>query len=255
MYGLPVNHTALQERGSAVPPFFFDKNLRLKFQSFDTIDLATALIGMANGAVLSHKELVMSTVFSDTQALINALNTLLDIKFITRHDQIEIYEFAETDTVEVVDYVEFDLGLVKHETGLPNVVLSKYRVMRDTTLTKLKSYAGKELKSRTWNVAGEITDDDGVVTPVKKEKPKPFTQFSDVLEEICPYLSEEEREEAFRACVKTVKKDYYGEDSWREYCFYSVRMGEVEHTLDRLGHLRPYLRKIRLNALLEVINS
>ena len=252
LYGLQASTSPFDVSN---PPLILDKEVRYTFERCARLSVSEALVGMLQGDNQDNNDVVLSTVYTTNESLYRALKSLVEIHFLTPHTGIEIYEFAETDNSSVPNYEEIDLEYLRLATKLKHISVNRYVVVRDTMLKMLKSYAGKTLKSKSWNIAGELFDDDDELVTIRPEKPKKFTQFYDVVQEICPEVTEEDFTALFESCVNTVIKNVHGEESWRDYAYYTADMVTVEKVMDLRGHLRPYLRKRNLRALLEVITA
>lgn len=223
--------------------------VQLNFQDCQLFP-SDALLLMNSHTILDNRDVVIQKIVSTNGELVELIKVLQQIKFVRLHDEIDVYEFiAESDTTHEQLNVEYVVRLTKHD----NIYPYSYRLEGESAIAKIRNERNKIIKSKSWNIGGEITTDDDDIIAIKRQKPVEFIELSAILNDVCPNITRDEQTTIMRDCVKTRVDTVFGEDSWRDFSWFEIRMFDLEQKLQELGRLKPYLRKVRVGQILDTL--
>lgn len=95
------------------------------------------------------------------------------------------------------------------------------------------------IKSKEWSNGGSWCDCWGNSGTVKSESPKDFTEFDDLLEEICPEITFLQYKKILQKCVTIItydERDYYGGSISNSY--HKCVIEDLKKTLKEMGLLK-----------------
>lgn len=214
------------------------------------ISMSDALADMKDGTTIEDREILLDVVVSSNKELILTINTMVNIGFLKSGDEIEVCAYIPNEA-SYKNYEELDLKYVRAETGHQYIGSTTYRIEGESSLNDILK-AKNVIRSKSWNIAGEIYDDEGETQPIKPQKPVEFKELRNLIKEVCAHMTNEDYELIASTCVEVKNGHDFSEegDGWRDFSYYQVRMTDFEKALDKLGYLIPFLRKIAVDAIL-----
>jgi len=109
-------------------------------------------------------------------------------------------------------------GISKYKINITNIPVEDWSHYKD--LFKSVRFGNHDyFSSEDWVTAGEEGDYNGDMTDLEPEQPKRFDKFYELISDICPNLSDDDKRKLFDECcymiIDRTDEDYYG--SWTEY--------------------------------------
>lgn len=220
------------------------------YHSTPCISISDALADMKDGTTIEDREILLDVVIPSNKELILTVETMIKIGFLKPGDEIEVCAYIPSEA-SYKDYEELDLKHVRTETGHQHIGSTTYRIECESSLIDILK-SKNIIRSKSWNTAGEMYDNEGEAQPIKIQKPVEFKELRNLIKEVCAHMTNEDYELIASTCVEVKNGHDFSEDGdgWRDFSYYQVRMIDFEKALDRLGYLVPFLRKIAVDAIL-----